>query len=59
VDHSDIKMIFTEFNLSETVESVILTMEAVIFENNILPDYDIEPNLSVYGNNEQLKQVAL
>jgi signal transduction histidine kinase len=59
IDSSDIKMFFSDFDLSETVENVILTMEAVIFENNILLDYDIEPNLLIHGNNEQIKQVII
>lgn len=59
MDYSDMKMIFSDFNLSETVESVILTMEAVIFENDILLNYDIEPNLITHGNNEQIKEVVM
>ncbi|MCM8710100.1 HAMP domain-containing histidine kinase [Clostridium sp. SYSU_GA19001] len=59
MDYSDMKMIFSEFNLSETIEDVILTMEAVIFENDISLDYDIEPNLTIQGNNEQIKQVVM
>lgn len=59
MDYSDIKMIFSNFNLSETVENVILTMEAVIFENNIVFNYNIDKNLIVHGNNEQIKQVIM
>ncbi|MNM35918.1 Alkaline phosphatase synthesis sensor protein PhoR [compost metagenome] len=59
VDYSDVKMIFSDFNLSEAVEHIILTMEGVVFENNIALHYDIEPNLIVSGNIEQLKQVIL
>ncbi|SNT27600.1 His Kinase A (phospho-acceptor) domain-containing protein [Anaerovirgula multivorans] len=59
VDYSDIKMIFTNFDLSEAVENIILTMEAVIFENNISLDYSIEPNLITHGNSEQLQQVVM
>lgn len=59
MDYSDVKMIFTDFNISETVENVILTMEAVIFENNITLGYDIEPNLKTHGNSEQLQQVIM
>lgn len=59
MDYSEIKMIFTDFNLSEAVENVILTMEAIIFENNISLTYDIEPNLMIHGNSEQIKQVVI
>jgi len=59
VDYSDINMIFSDFNLSEAVENVLLTMEAVIFENNISLQYNIDPNLKTYGNSEQIKQVVM
>lgn len=59
MDYSDIKMIFTDFNISEVVENVLLTMEAVVFENNINLDYNIEPNLKMHGNSEQLQQVTM
>lgn len=59
VDYSDVKMIFSDFNLSEAVEHIILTMEGVVYENNIALHYDIEPNLIVSGNIEQIKQVIM
>ncbi|MFZ5967243.1 MAG: sensor histidine kinase [Bacillota bacterium] len=59
MDYSDIKMIFADFNLSEIVENVILTMEAVFFENNISLKYDIEPGLITHGNSEQIQQVMM
>jgi len=59
VDYSEVKMIFSDFSLSEAVENVLLTMEAVIFENNISLQYDIEPNLNLHGNSEQIKQVIM
>lgn len=59
VDYSDIKMISSNFNLSEAAESVILTMEAVIFESGIQLQYDLEPGLISYGNSEQIKQVVM
>lgn len=59
MDDSRASMIFTNFNMSESVESVILTMEAVMFEKNISLHYEIEPNLTLYGNSEQIKQVVM
>lgn len=59
VNYSDIKMIYSDFSMSDAVESSILTMEAVIFENNILLNYEIEPNLTIHGNSEQIKQVVM
>jgi two-component system, OmpR family, sensor histidine kinase CiaH len=59
MDNSEIKMIFSDFNISETVENVIMTMEAVFFENNMTLDYNIEPNIIIHGNSEQIKQVVM
>lgn len=59
VDYSDTNLVSTSFNMSDTVENMILTMEAVVFENNISLDYEIEPNLKLYGNLEQIKQVIM
>jgi signal transduction histidine kinase len=59
VDYSEAKMIFSQFNLSEAVENILLTMEAVIFEKNLSFQYNIEPNLKIFGNTEQLKQVVM
>ncbi|RAP75769.1 sensor histidine kinase [Paenibacillus montanisoli] len=52
-------MIQAPFDLSEAVESVILTMEAIIYEKELTFDYDIEPNLMFTGSNEQMKQVVM
>lgn len=52
-------IISTSFNLSEAVENVILTLEAVIFEKNMELSYDIVPDLYTRGNSEQMKQVIL
>ncbi|PWV92477.1 phospho-acceptor domain-containing protein [Paenibacillus cellulosilyticus] len=52
-------VIMTSFNLSEAVENIILTLEAVIFEKNMVLDYDISPDLYTKGNSEQMKQVIL
>jgi len=59
VDYSDVKTIHAGFNLSETVENVILTMEAVIFEHNISLHYEIEPNLITRGNCEEIHEVVM
>ncbi|KUO75279.1 MAG: histidine kinase [Clostridia bacterium BRH_c25] len=59
LDYSDAGMIYSDFDLSETVENVILTMEAVIFENNLTFKYDVESSLIFHGNSEQLKQVVM
>jgi two-component system sensor histidine kinase CiaH len=59
VDNSDVALVHCDFNLSETVEEVILTMEAAIFEKDRILDYNIEPDLIIKGNSAQIKQVIM
>lgn len=59
MDDSHSTPMHTKFNMSDAVESIILPMEAVIFEKDISLDYNIEPDLSVNGNREQIQQVIL
>lgn len=59
MDDSRASMLYANFNVSESVESVILTMEAVMFEKDIALSYEIEPELMARGNSEQLKQVVM
>lgn len=59
MDDAKATVLFSRFDLSEAVESVLLTMEAVIFEKELVLSYDIEPELSAYGNPEQIKQVVM
>ncbi|MCR8642897.1 HAMP domain-containing histidine kinase [Paenibacillus sp. N1-5-1-14] len=56
---ASISMSFAPFNISEVVESVILIMEAVIYEKNISLRYDIEPSITFQGNKEQIKQLCI
>jgi len=59
VDNSEVTLVHTDFDLSQTVEEVMLTMEAVIFEKDRLLDYTIEPELIIKGNSAQVKQVVM
>ena len=59
IDHDDGNVIFSKVSFSEAAESVILLMEAVIFENNVNLTYDITPDLFVNGSTEQLKQLVM
>ncbi|HEX2947099.1 MAG TPA: HAMP domain-containing sensor histidine kinase [Clostridia bacterium] len=59
VDHSDRKTIFTDFDVSETVQNAILTMEAIIYEHDLSLHYDIEPGLVTHGNGEDIKEVVM
>lgn len=59
MDDTRSSVIFTEVNISEAVESVLLTMEAVVFERDLTLSYDMDPGLVTRGNAEQLKQVVM
>ncbi|WP_308635235.1 sensor histidine kinase [Paenibacillus silvisoli] len=59
MDDTRERVIQVPFDMSEAVDSVILTMEAVIFEKELQFDYEIEPNLTVTGSSEQMKQVIM
>ena len=58
-DNSNNKMIYSKFSMSEAVENIILTMEAVIFEHNLSLNYELEPALFIHGNDEQIRQVVM
>ena len=45
-------------NLSECVETIVLSQESLFYENGKVFSYEIEPNLRVFGNMGQLKQLA-
>jgi signal transduction histidine kinase len=51
--------LYSYFQASEAAENVILTMEALIYEKNFRFEYDIQPDLTVYGNREQFQQVLM
>lgn len=59
MDDSREHVMYVPFDLSEAVESVILTMEAVIFEKELNFSYEIEPGLRLAGSSEQMKQVVM
>ncbi|WP_379137377.1 sensor histidine kinase [Paenibacillus sp. sgz500958] len=59
MDDSKTNMVFTTFNMSDAVEHIILTMEAVFFEKQLSLEYDIEPDLTAHGSSEQIKQVVM
>lgn len=60
VDHrSDDNIIKTEFSLSSAVQSVLLTMEAVVFEKNLILTDDIEEDINTIGDPSQIKQLIM
>ncbi|MFC4100311.1 sensor histidine kinase [Paenibacillus xanthanilyticus] len=59
MDDARASMIHVPFDLSDAVDGVILTMEAVFFEKELTLEYEIEPGLTVTGSSEQMKQVVM
>lgn len=59
MDDSRMRMVQSRFDLSDAVENVMLTMEAVIFEKDLSLEYEIEPGLSLVGSREQIAQVTM
>lgn len=59
LDHNENAVMLSRVSFSEAAESVILLMEAVIFEKNVNMTYDIAPELYVNGSAEQLKQIVM
>ena len=45
-------------DLSECVETIVLTHEAVLYENGKSFNYEIAPHIQIKGNEGQLKQLA-
>ncbi|WP_068777168.1 cell wall metabolism sensor histidine kinase WalK [Paenibacillus sp. FJAT-26967] len=59
IDQIDTGVMMAPFEVSEAVEQVVLTMEAVIYEQDIHLTYEIEPGLTARGSIEQFKQVVM
>lgn len=59
MDDSRAGILYTKFDMSEAVENILLTMEAVMFEKQVHLSYEIEPRLQVTGASEQIKQVVM
>ena len=48
---------FVVFNLSKLLNNILLTFEAVIFENKIELESNIEEDISIKGDKESIKKV--
>jgi len=59
IDYAQVNVIYNEFSLSGVIENIILTMEATIFEKNIILNTNIKDNINIYGNKEQIYQVIM
>ncbi|MBB6633525.1 sensor histidine kinase [Cohnella thailandensis] len=59
MDDTREELLVAAFDISDAIESIILTMEAVVYEKRIRLDYEIEPHLTMVGSSEQIKQVVM
>nr|WP_257560513.1 HAMP domain-containing sensor histidine kinase [Terrisporobacter muris] len=51
------KLIFSPINLSNMIESMLLTFDAVIFENKITLNTNINKNIMINANEESIKKL--
>lgn len=56
-DSSELKLTATQFNLSDTLSSICLQYEAIIFENGKLLETEIEDNVYIKGDEDKIKQL--
>lgn len=54
---SNIKKEYSVITLSETASDALLSFEALFFEKEQNFSYEIEPDISIKGNEEQIKQI--
>jgi len=59
VDSLEGTIILEHINISQIVETTLLSMEAIIFEKGLQLDYQIEPNIMLLGNGDQIKQLCM
>jgi two-component sensor histidine kinase len=59
VDYQEgIKAVYQNFNFSNNVEEIALTMEVLAYERSLAFTYEIEPDVMISGNPEQLNEVV-
>ena len=59
LDNINEKINFISFNFSDLINNVLLTFEAIIFENNIKLQSYIEENIHIKGDKENIKKVFI
>ena len=59
MDDKAIQMASSEFNLSDLTWNIVLTVEALIYEQGLTLETNIKPQVLAYGNPEQIGQVLL
>jgi signal transduction histidine kinase len=58
-EDTSVQTIYATFDISNVVNSAVLSMEAIIFEKGLNLTYEVTPELLVKGDPEQIKQVIL
>ena len=53
------QIIKSRMNVSEKLESIVLGVEALVYENKLELDYEISPNIEIEFNSEQLHQIVM
>lgn len=56
-DYTETRLPFARFDLSQVVNSTLLSFEAVFFENHIILDSQIQPDVFLNGDKESIKKV--
>ena len=59
LDNLNEKTNFISFNFSDLINNILLTFEAIIFENNIKLQSYIEENIYIKGDKENIKKVFI
>ena len=57
LDVDENKLIISDFNLSNIIENMLLTFDAIIFENKISLDTNINKNIIIKGNIDSIKKL--
>ena len=57
LDVEENKLIISDINLSNIIENMLLTFDAIIFENKITLDTNINKNIMIKGNSDSIKKL--
>ncbi|GAA0123838.1 MAG: GHKL domain-containing protein [Clostridium argentinense] len=57
LDNPQHKVCFSSFDISKTLENILLSFEAVIYENDIELDFNINKNIFINGEKESIKKL--
>lgn len=57
LDVEENKLIVSDINLSNIIENMLLTFDAIIFENKITLDTNINKNIMIKGNSDSIKKL--